>query len=260
MAVAVAEPQLARVKFVEPDTSKDPWDCGYVASPEPKEVINEVLPLHDLRPEIFSPSSPYTLRTHGFTAIKHKSVLHSFDNAEDVKNIYLPEVKELLKSITGAKSVHIIACDQRRKKAPTLEVDEVRPKGLPCGIDLPIHEMDLSKPRVGGAKSGANFGPARSVHIDYSPKGAGTMIRYNRKDIAEAAKDIIAAEDEAAASKTEYNGRRYGLFSVWRPLKTVGRDPISVCDPNSIVPKRDLVEFFNKQPGENGDFLGGVIC
>jgi len=167
-------------------------------------------------------------------------------------------VKELLKTVTGAKSVHIIACDQRRKKAPILEADEVRPKDLPCGIDLPIHEMDLSKPRVGGAKSGANFDPARSAHIDYSPKRAGTMIRHNRRDIAEAPKDVIVAEDEAAALKTEYNGRRYALFSVWRPLKTMGRDPISVCDPNSIVPKRDLVEFFNKQPGENGDFISGL--
>jgi hypothetical protein len=146
MAVAVAEPQLERLKFVEPDTSKDPWDCGYVTLPDPKEVINEVLPLHDPRPEIFSPSSPYKLRTHGFTAIKHKSVLQSFNNADDVENIYLPEVKELLKSVRGAKSIHIIAYDQRRKKAPILEVDEIRPKGLPCGIDLPIHEMDLSKP------------------------------------------------------------------------------------------------------------------
>lgn len=84
------------------------------------------------------------------------------------------------------------------------------------------------------------------------------MIRCNRRDIAEAAADIIAAEDEAAVEGKEYNGRRYTLFSVWRPLKTVGRDPISVCDPNSIVPKRDLVEFFNKQPGENGDFISGL--
>jgi hypothetical protein len=151
IAVAVAEPQLERLKSVEPDTSKDPWDCGYVASSDLKEVINEVLPLQDLRPEIFSPSSPYKLRTHSFTAIKHKSVLQSFNSADDVENIYLSEVKELLKSVTGSKSVHIIACDQRRKKAPILEVNEIRPKGLPCGIDFPIHEMDLSKPRVGGA-------------------------------------------------------------------------------------------------------------
>jgi hypothetical protein len=43
MAVDVAEPQLVRLKFVEPDTSKDPWDCGYVASPDPKEAINKIL-------------------------------------------------------------------------------------------------------------------------------------------------------------------------------------------------------------------------
>jgi hypothetical protein len=166
-------------------------------------------------------------------------------------------VTELLKSVTGAKSAHIIACDQRWKKAPILEFDEATPKGLPCGIDLPIDEMDLSKPRVGGAKGRANFRSARSVHIGYSPKEAGTMIRYNRRDIYEAAADIIAAEDEPSVE-----GKNIMVvdmrFSVWRPLKTVGRDPISVCDPNSIVPKRYLVEVFNKQPGENGDFLGGV--
>jgi hypothetical protein len=83
------------------------------------------------------------------------------------------------------------------------------------------------------------------------------MIRCNRRDIAEAAADIIAAEDEAAVEGKEYNGRRYALFSVWRPLKTVGRDPISVCDSNSIVPKRDLVEFFNKHAGGMEIFLAG---
>jgi GA4 desaturase len=96
------------------------------------------------------------------------------------------------------------------------------------------------------------------VHIDSSPDGARQTLRNKRKDIVEEARDIVEAEDEALAAGQPYDGRRYAMYSVWRPLKTVKRDPIIMCDPNSIDVKRDLVESRNKSPGVKGDYLSGV--
>jgi hypothetical protein len=98
------------------------------------------------------------------------------------------------------------------------------------------------------------------MHIDYSPAGARQILRNVRKDICEEAEDIIAAEDATAAQGNfdHYHGRRYGIFSFWRPLKTVTRDPIAVLDPASFYAEMELAEFVNKQLGTNGPFLAGL--
>lgn len=107
--------QLGRVQFIEPDTSVDPWDCDYVAIPRPLTLTYEDLPLNDLRPEIFSSSSPYGLNKSGFTAVKHHSAFHTVPYSKDsfldeklVEEVYMPETENLVKSVTGAKSVFIV--------------------------------------------------------------------------------------------------------------------------------------------------------
>jgi hypothetical protein len=114
--------------------------------------------------------------------------------------------------------------------------------------------MDLSKPYVGGIKPDQKVGPARAVHVDFSPKGAGKMLRCLRQDILDGVGDIIEAEDRLKGKNDgneipesmEYDGRRYAFYSIWRPLKTVKRDPIAVCDGTSIDRERDLVEHVYK--------------
>jgi len=100
--------------------------------------------------------------------------------------------------------------------------------------------------------------PVRSVHVDCSPTGARNWLRNKRYDIIEEGKDIIAAEDKALATGEGYEGRRYAIYSIWRPLKTVKRDSLIVCDIQSLE-KEGLVESVNKQPGVHGDFLSGVV-
>ena len=141
---------------------------------------------------------------------------------------------------------------KERKADPN---DEPEPRGL----KVDVSKLDLSKTMVGdiwNPKSRA--GPARTVHIDFSPHGARQNISNKRMDILEEARDIIVAEDVAIAAGLSYEGRRYGIYSVWRPLKTAKRDPLIMCDPNSIEVKRDLVESMNKSPGVKGDFLNGL--
>jgi hypothetical protein len=163
----------------------------YVPSP-PKSVLQHDNLLHDLCPEIFQDTSPFSLATHAFTAVKHKSILHSppytkqsFFSKETLSEVYSPELISLVKSVTGAKEVLIITTSVRSK-------------------------------------------------------------------------DIIEAEDEAAASGAEYNGRRYAFYSVWRPLKMVTKDPLAVCDPNTIDRERDLGYQPLKRPSLKGDYIAGV--
>jgi hypothetical protein len=113
--ISVNEQQYGRIQYLLPDTSVDPWQCGYYAFPRPLEYAHETLPLHDIRPEMSSLSSPYTLEKKGFTAVKHQSELHtspygkdSFFDEELVRSVYVTEVEELVKKVTGAKSVFVV--------------------------------------------------------------------------------------------------------------------------------------------------------
>ncbi|KAE8441333.1 hypothetical protein EG329_005482 [Mollisiaceae sp. DMI_Dod_QoI] len=261
--------QLARIQYLEPETSVDPWDCNYFAIPKAKDIIHSIQPLKDLRPEIFSPSNPYKLSTHAFTAVKHQSKLdiaggEAYDK-DKAFDILIPEVKDILKSVTGAKIVHVLGMGMRLKQPDpdTIPLRDRDPNAPPerCGIDLKVKGIDMTKPYMGGWTEKDQVGPARSVHIDYSPDGARQILRNVRGDVIESAKDIIEAEDAAVAAGKDiahYDGRRYAMFSVWRPLRKVTRDPVAVCDPNSIDFERDLVEHINKQPSDKGDYLAGL--
>jgi hypothetical protein len=78
-----------------------------------------ILPLHDLRPlpsvdELLNArgDSAAQLETHGFTAVRQPSALHSAPYTKEswmdpntLEKIYVPETEELVKRITGAKKV-----------------------------------------------------------------------------------------------------------------------------------------------------------
>ncbi|KAF8854989.1 hypothetical protein BDZ45DRAFT_676606 [Acephala macrosclerotiorum] len=261
--------QLARMQYIEPETSVDPWDCHYFAIPKARGVIHAIQPLIDLRPEIFTPSNPYSLATHAFTAVKHQSKLdiavgEGYDR-EKAFGVLIPEIQEILKSVTGAKTVHVLGLGMRLKEADpdTIPLGERDPNAAPerCGFDLNVKDMDMTKPYMAGYTGKDQVGPARSIHIDYSPDGARQILCNVRGDVVESAKDIIEAEDTAVAAGkdiAQYEGGRYGMFSVWRPLRKVTRDPVAICDPNSIDFHRDLAEHINKQPSDKGDYLAGL--
>ena len=60
------------------------------------------------------------------------------------------------------------------------------------------------------------------------------VAQCGRHDIRFEAEDILAAEDQIPEDG-RYEGRRYAVYSVWRPLKPVARDPLAMCDPSSIL-------------------------
>lgn len=60
--------------------------------------------------------------------------------------------------------------------------------------------------------------PARFVHVDHSRKGAIGFLHEN------------FPPDEAA----RLLGTRWSIINVWRPITTVRRDPLAVCDSRSV--------------------------
>ncbi|KAK3319413.1 hypothetical protein B0H66DRAFT_268453 [Apodospora peruviana] len=86
-----------------------------------------------------------------------------------------------------------------------------------------------------GVNNLANRGPVTRVHVDQSYDGAEMVLRRWLPDEA----------DELAK-------RRYQIINVWRPIKTILKDPIAVADANSI-PETDLVpakSMYDQYTGE----------
>ena len=63
-------------------------------------------------------------------------------------------------------------------------------------------------------------GPARSTHVDQTSKGAKKYL-YEK----------LPPEDAERLSKT-----RWAIMNVWRPLKTIKKDPLAVCDGSTLAP------------------------
>lgn len=74
-----------------------------------------------------------------------------------------------------------------------------------------------------GLKNLANRGPVTKTHVDQSYDGAELRLRW---ELPEEADDLVQ--------------RRYQIINIWRPIRTVEKDPIAVADASS-VPDADLV-------------------
>lgn len=91
----------------------------------------------------------------------------------------------------------------------------------------------LTTVQVYGKEEGGSLEPARPMHVDYTPLALATTVRECRRDISEMAKDVLEAED-AKARGEDVVVPRYAVYSVWRPVRPVMRDPLVVCDYRSL--------------------------
>lgn len=78
-------------------------------------------------------------------------------------------------------------------------------------------------------------GPVTRVHIDQSYKAAASRVPFHLPDEAD------------ALLKT-----RYQIINVWRPIKTIFKDPLGVADART-VPDSDLVTVPLIYPNRNGE-------
>ncbi|KAG9780438.1 hypothetical protein KCU88_g3726, partial [Aureobasidium melanogenum] len=228
-------------------------------------------PLIDLRPVPTVAELPTAkegtaqLSTHGFTAVRHPTTMNSapytresWKNPRLLRELYVPETEEMVKQITGAKTVITEALLLRsavwseedalathaghgQKQEETVPQDEELELGFPQFIGF--------SPKNGGVS------PAPKVHLDYAPNGARTHLRKYHPTMTKAAKDMISAEDkllsEGKSLREEYAasglGPRWALYSIWRPLKRVDRDPLALGDARTFL-EDDYVPVMIKTP------------
>ena len=140
-----------------------------------------------------------------------------------LKRVYFPEVDALLKEQTGCKESYQYEWHVR---SSTLE------KALETSSE---GQVDID-------------GPVRRVHIDESPSSARLEFAYHHP---------------ALCKQLEDQGRKFGIFNVWKPLKTVRRDPLCLCDERTVrdedlqagkvvVPKVGEIENFALRASEEG--------
>jgi hypothetical protein len=205
------------------------------------------LPMVDIRPSLdLGSESPFKLNTHGFTARRSPTALkfppytHSSWNDESLlKSLYIPEIEALLKQVTGGKTVFTDQVVMRTTKHT--EVDGLARVGG--------DEEKAEFPTMVGTKAGSGGSPAPKVHLDYSPAGARTHLRKYHPRTTELASIVIETEDKLLAAGVSvadlpgmYDGPRWAMFSVWRPIKPVKRDPLALSDCRTF-PKEDYVDF-----------------
>ncbi|KIX00672.1 uncharacterized protein Z518_09737 [Rhinocladiella mackenziei CBS 650.93] len=233
-------------------------------------------PLIDMRPVPTVAELPHAkegaaqLPTHGFTAVRHPTTMNSapftrasWNDPKLLKQYYVPDTEEMVKQITGAKTVITEALLLRsaiwseedalathaghgQKKETEQEKEKSQEE---TDLELGFPQFIGFSPTTGGAS------PAPKVHLDYAPNGARTHLRKYHPTMTAAAKDIIAAEDSLlsqgkslresyAASKL---GPRWALYSIWRPLKRVHRDPLALGDARTFL-ESDYVPVIVKTP------------
>ncbi|KAK8075386.1 hypothetical protein PG997_010049 [Apiospora hydei] len=257
--MASSNPTCGVFTFVEPDLSVSAHDRPMFAAPDTKTSVEEKLVLHDFRTATDVARGAEGLDVQGFTFINHKSALDTElllngTNIEVVEETYAQEALNLALEITGAKRGIVHNVVFRRRLSPgEPDLSSLFPKGDSSAPEkAPGRKILVPSPQ----------GPARQMHIDLSLEGLEQTLRYCRRDIAEFAAPVLAAQDRRAAGDKDVKVPRFAAYSIWRALRTVKRDPIAVCDWRSLDKKSDLVPTENRKPSEInacGYYIGGAM-
>lgn len=205
---------------IEPTYPDPQWSSTYLnyfkdADQPPPTVHNSSLSTHDLRVARRANESPNVAKTavrvrnvrgrestfnfakHGFRIVTgFHSRIQDWANETELKEVYFPEVSDLLKRVTGAKDVFQY---EHHVRTATLE-DALAQDSLAGEVDI--------------------NGPVRRVHIDESPASAKREFAY--------------WVNPDGPDNEHLRNRHFAIYNVWKPLKTVRRDPLCLCDARTI--------------------------
>lgn len=107
------------VRYNLPDLSVKPEDRGLFSGPAHKYGEDVEVDLHDPATAPNIVQGPEGLDVQGFTYVKHRSALDTDDWLEgsNVEEKYVPEVEELVRKVTGAKTVVVNHLGIRKRLA-----------------------------------------------------------------------------------------------------------------------------------------------
>ncbi|KAK4493829.1 hypothetical protein PRZ48_015014 [Zasmidium cellare] len=208
------------------------------ADAAPPDQLNSTLSEHELRiarrgddspnvartrvqiRNIQGATSEYSIAEHGFKVGHLDSKMKNWRDDDELKEVFFSEVDALLKKETGARWTF-----QYEHHVRTATLEEALTKDSKGAVDI--------------------NGPVRRVHIDESPKSG--LNEYNH---------YIRPNDPG---NEHLRGRHVAIFNIWKPIKTVQRDPLCLCDARSIqdedlqsgkvqVPNVGEIENFSIRP------------
>ncbi|KAK4936556.1 hypothetical protein LTR10_022605 [Elasticomyces elasticus] len=174
---------------------------------------------HDIKVNDMRPArDEFTIDKCGFQLVNHKSAVKDFGNEEHTKEVWYPEVKSLIKKVTGANDVHIISHMTRQATTADSQEDAKDKK------DTDFVTLN---------------NPARFVHVDQSYRGAEQLLFLN-------------LPEEEAERRLK---KRWAIVNVWAPInKPVKRDPLAFCDFRTIDENDFRTVVANLPPRGKGEY------
>jgi hypothetical protein len=150
-----------------------------------------------------------SLDTNGFQLVTHPSGLQGedFKDGDKVRDVLYQEVQDIVRKATGAARVHVFSHLVRFHS-----MDDIKP----IADDPSIPDDTISK----------LTGPSKGAHIDHSTKGSLQVLADNLPEEADQIRNA---------------GKRWAIINFWRPIETVKRDPLCLCDART-VDEGDLIE------------------
>ncbi|OAP60994.1 hypothetical protein AYL99_05998 [Fonsecaea erecta] len=237
-------------RYEEPDRSVPAEQRSLFSAPAPHNLKEEKLTLHDYRTDTKLAKGVEGLHKHGFTVVEHHVNPSAWATEEAIRQTYIPVVQELVKSVTGCRTALVNNVAFRRKPPSNADANKKFYHPRDGEIDKMVGALPSDRPLVSPQEADKSLEPARAMHVDYTIKGLRDTIKHCRADFAEAGAEAIKAHEAGS------RGPRVAAYSVWRPLKTVKRDPIAVLDwksPGNI--QDDLCAFDYRAKGYEGEYM-----
>ncbi|KXS95400.1 hypothetical protein AC579_1994 [Pseudocercospora musae] len=162
-------------------------------------VDERTVPITDLR----ATSNSFTLDANGFQFLKYKGqagkLYNTFESDDKIRASYYDEARDLVKQATGATFVHLLGHVVRRDSYQKV-LDDISKKrdNEPVNLQHPAMMAHVGM-----------FGYRPAAH-DPLPEPMGDELRKR-------------------ASRS-----RWAIINMWKPLKTITREPLAVCDAETV--------------------------
>lgn len=211
---------------VEPQPGIVNTTVPYWTNPPPDEYlagsVSQYRRKHDRQPtqihDLRGIEQDFHVDEQGFQVLQHKSVESTFEDEKHIKAVVYKETEELLRSTLGASKAHCFSHLVRRGRpeiARAIAADPTRADN---------ENMTVAVPSPG-------------AHIDHSNVGAVQIVEDN-----------FSKEE---ASRLQEQHIHWAIINLWRPVETVYRDPLCLCDARS-VDEKDLHSQVVRLPVKGG--------